>query len=137
MRDLFQSNFALKILSLILATLLWFAIESNLSHNARLSATPFGEEATLDLTCPVAVLEPPAAERTYLITPAEVAVKLAGSPSVLSELDVPNVAVFIRIPANLKTEESLAPEVKLPPSVRLIEMNPAQVSVKPKVKAPE
>lgn len=131
MRELLQSNFALKILSLILATLLWFAIESNLHRKTRLSASPFSEDATLDLPCPVAALVTAGSDRPVVITPAEVQVKLAGTPQVLGDLEVTNLAVFVRVPATLKTEELLSVEVRPPASIRLVSISPAQVSVKP------
>jgi YbbR domain-containing protein len=132
MRDLIQNNFALKILSLILATLLWFAIESSVHRKERITHTPLSDEATLDLPCPVAALMPAAMERLLSITPSEVQVKLAGSPSVLGELELTNLAVFVRVPLDLKSEDSLDVEVKLPPTVRLLDVNPPRVSVKPK-----
>jgi hypothetical protein len=82
----------------------------------------------------VAALVPSAAERTFSIsiTPAEVQVKLAGTPQVLGDLEVTNLAVFVRVPAGLKTEEMLSVEVRPPPSVRVVRINPEQVSVRPR-----
>ncbi|MBN2507611.1 MAG: hypothetical protein JXQ71_13045 [Verrucomicrobia bacterium] len=131
-RDLIQNNFALKILSLILASLLWFAIESSLHRRIRLTTAPFSEDATLDLPCPVAALVPPSVERLFSVVPDEVQVKLAGSPDTLRELELTNIAVFVRVPLGLTSEDRLNVEVKLPPAVRLLYVNPPQVTVKPK-----
>ena len=81
----------------------------------------------------MAALVPATVECLFSVTPSKVQVKLAGSQETLGELEVTtNLAVFVRVPPDLKSEATLEVEVKLPPAVRLLSVNPPRVSVKPK-----
>jgi len=133
MRELLQNSFVLKIFSLILATLLWFAIEANLQKKTGIAGTPFSEEGTLDLNCPVAALVAATSQKSFQISPLEVAVSISGKPEVLSGIDSSGLTVFVKVPANLDSQESLPLDVKLPSSIRLLTINPPEVTVTPRI----
>src|SRR5258706_9163135 len=121
-------NVWLKLVSLFLAGLIWFAIQSSQS-DAKFPSSLFRSRVqTLELRCPVSILSSPRARPALTLEPASVLVKLRGDEATLKKLagrlqpyvrpeDVPGIQGFFRV------------QIVVQPGVTLQDIVPEQVMV--------
>jgi len=132
MRDLILNNFWLKALSLVLATLIWYVINSNVTKETRAApAFPRSRaDNTLDLRCPVAVISSATDLRLLSVQPTEARVKVRGDRTILEKLSAADVQVYVKLTGLSDPEGSFPLAVDLPGNVVLQQLSPSHVSVK-------
>ena len=118
-------NFWLKIFSVILAGLIWFAIESNQSGFNLFSPRLKPRE----LRSPIRLMLSPNNRSTFNVEPKEVVVKVSGEDSVLKKLSPDNVRAYVRLNDAPDLSGLFHVEVIVPADVTLQEVVPDQVSV--------
>ncbi len=124
LRSFISHNFWLKIFSLILASLIWFAMQSNQSLFAP-------RRKTREFRCPVGLLTPPGpgSRPLYGLEPGAVIVKVRGDEGALRKLDPTTILAYVRLPEVTTLTRSLRVEVVVPREVTLEEVAPDQVSL--------
>ena len=130
-RGIFQHNFWLKLFSLLLATLAWLTIRSQLDHGVTLPLIPFNQpEQGTWYSLPITVITAAADSRVFRVTPCEARVTLSGPPDILRDLDPKQIQVFVNL-TEIQDATDLTEkiEVGLPHEVTLIRVVPAVVHV--------
>jgi YbbR domain-containing protein len=132
MRDLLLNNFWLKALSLVLATLIWYVINTNLTKETHAAPTlPVSrKDGTLDFRCPVAVISSATDRHFLIIQPTEARVKVAGDAAILEKLTAANVQVYVKLTGLSDPEGSFPLAVDLPGNVVLQQISPDHVTVR-------
>ena len=136
LRPFIFENLWLKSFSLILAILIWVAIQSNPSDYRFVQNLFPPRLQMLEIRCPIAVMASPGSRATFNLEPGTVIVKVRGEDAVLKKLSPENFQVYVRLPELLKLNRLFPVEVIVPHEVTLKEVVPDQVSVKP-ADAPE
>jgi len=136
LRPLIFENLWLKSFSLILAILIWVAIQSNPSDYHLVQNLFPPRLQTLEIRCPIAVMTAPGSHATFNLEPGTVIVKVRAEDAVLKKLSPENFQVYVRLPEVLKLNRLFPVEVIAPREVTLKEVVPDQVSVNP-VDAPD
>ena len=130
LRTLVVENLWLKSFSLMLAILIWLAIQSNPS-DYQVAQTLFPHRLqVLELRCPIAIMTPPGNHAGLNLDPGTVIVKVRGEDAVLKKLNPENIQVYVRLPELPKLNRLFPVEVIVPREVTLKEVVPDQVSVK-------
>ena len=123
------NNLWLKIFSLILATLIWFAMQSNQS-GFKFTQGLFSPRAkTLELRCPIRVLVSPNNHSAFHIEPQGVIVKVEGDDSVLKKLTPESIQAYVKLADAPNLSGFVRVEAIVPDDVILKEVFPDQVSV--------
>lgn len=95
-RDEMFHNPGLKLFSIGLACLVWFAVhERNATPVAAISTGPVVSKDYVRL--PITVLQPAGESRSFRIQPAFVSVRVSGDQSVLQELRGSDLDVFVNL----------------------------------------
>jgi len=123
-------NLWLKSFSLILAILIWLAIQSNPSDYEVVQTLFPRRFQTLELRCPIAIMTPPGNHAGFNLEPGTVIIKVRGEDAVLKKLSPENIQVYVRLPELPKLNRLFPVEVIVPREVTLKEVVPDQVSVK-------
>jgi YbbR domain-containing protein len=138
LRDYVFEKFGWKAISLVIASLIWMAIDSNNQtgqRSARNMVVP-----TLTLRLQIALLTAARDARHYQVSPATVEVTLGGSAAALERLGESDVGVFIDL-RDAGDAKRLRRKVHVyPPSgLSLVGVMPDEVSVEvlPAVESPE
>jgi YbbR domain-containing protein len=131
MRNLFLHNFGLKLFSLVLATLIWFAIESNLPSDSRFASALGRPAPTREFRRPVGVLVSSVRNQGFTIEPEDVDVVVTGDPAVLRKLHENEIQVYVRLTDVAQTRGAFRLEVALPAELRLLQVQPSRVAVTP------
>jgi len=119
----FATRLLLKLMSLVLGVLLWYAIAA--------TEVTLAEETIRDV--PVHVLAPTDSLREALLEPPVVAVDILAPKSLLPSLDAKSIRAFVDLTAwSNGGARKMVPEVVLPKGVRLARP-PAAVTVKMEV----
>ena len=130
LRPFIIENLWLKIFSLILAMLIWFAIQSTQS-DYRFPQGLFGSRLqTLELSCPVTVMTPPTLHAGFALEPGTVLVKVRGEESVLKRLSPESLPAYVRLSEAPNPSRLVRVEVVAPRNVTIAEIVPDQVSVR-------
>ena len=128
-RTLILNNFWLKVFSLVLATLIWFAIQSN-QTNSRFPQTLLAPKFhTAALSCPVRIITSPTSRAAYNIEPERVIVRVRGDEAVLSKLTPDSIQAYIRPTNSPNLNNLFRVEVIVPRDVSLKEVSPEEVLV--------
>ncbi len=131
LRDLILSNFGWKLLSLVLATLVWWRVNSLVETERELGSGPVvNAERTGTFSLPVRVLGPARNLGGFAVVPAEVNVTLRGRPAALELVNSTNVVVYVdaTLPPDTKAATRIV-IVRPPPGVTVQEVRPRQVYV--------
>jgi len=125
LRSFIAHNFWLKVFSLILASLIWFAMQSNQSLFAP-------RRKTREFHCTVGLLTPPSpgSRPVYGLEPGAVTVKVRGEEAALKKLDPATILAYVRLPEVTSLTRLLRVEVVVPREVTFEEVAPDQVSLK-------
>ena len=121
-RSLILDHFWLKLFSLILATLIWLTVRSNLS------SASFEENRTF-LSRPILVLSDTAEHSGVLVSPSNASVTVRGPTSLVREFTEEDIHVFVRLSDRHQFSGELPVHVHLPAgaSVALITPTTARV----------
>jgi len=130
LRALILHNFWLKLFSLLLATLIWFAIHFWIESGNRQPTNPITNPLTREfMRLPVRVLAQPGDTRVFKIDPDEVVVSLTGEDAVLRDLSPKNFSAFVDL-TNIRSSRETNQQVKLDiPSGVTAEIVPRTVNV--------
>ncbi len=131
LRDLILNNFGWKLLSLVLATLVWWRVNRLAQSERELAQAPLASvERTGTFSLPVRVLGPARNAGGFAVVPAEVNVTLRGRPSDLEQVNSTNVVVYVDATLPLDTNAAARRViVRPPPGVSVQEVKPRQVYV--------
>ena len=130
LHDLIFKNFWLKLFSLILATLIWFTVWSNLEKEARLPWRTARSDRYRDFADqPVLVLANGNDKQPYRIDPARVRVTVRGSEAALDKLKPADLEVFVRPLGVGEPTGPLDVQVRAPVGVAVVQVQPSSVSV--------
>jgi hypothetical protein len=131
-RHLFLHNFWLKLLSILLASLIWFAVDANIRKEPIKLQTLFRPESSRDFPDrPILVLESPGHISHWRVEPAKATVTVVGPARILERIRESDVAVFVRVAGSPKAIQPAVVEVHAPSDVSVREISPAAVLVKP------
>ena len=130
-RDFILNRFWLKLFSLTLASLLWFAIQSNLVLETRPSQYAPRPSETRDFRRPIVVTSTTAKRRVFKIEPKEVDVRLGGNPELLRKLKPSDIQTYVNLAEAPNLIGSFPIEVSVPPEVTLRWVWPSHVHVEP------
>ena len=130
LRSLILDNLWLKSFSLILAILIWVAIQSNQSDN-KFSQTLFPPRPhTAEFACPVRVMISPASRSLFTVEPSGIMVKVYGDDAVLKKLTAQNIEAYVRPSDQPNLDYLFRVEVVVPRDVTVKEIIPEHVSVR-------
>jgi YbbR domain-containing protein len=133
-RDYILDRFWLKLFSFILATLIWFTVQStsNVQTDFRLT-NPFRTKETRVISRPVRLVILPTTRRSYKPDRDEVRITIQGNPTVLDRLEPGQVEAQVNLTD--ATDSAASYEVRtrnVPPGVRVIQIVPSMVIIEPR-----
>jgi YbbR domain-containing protein len=130
LRRLIHHNFWLKLFSLLLATMLWFAVFSVQDRPERVPGYATGIQQKTFEKVAISILKTPSDTRLYTVSPSSVDVKVEGAPEAIAALTIRDFEVFINL-ANRRYENTL-PQVHalVQGDVRVLDISPGFVRVK-------
>jgi len=125
-RRLILHNLWMKIFSVLLAMLIWFVINANISTNP-LPANAFARIGTpRDFPeQPVWLLSVPDDGRSFRVDPETVTVRVSGPVGIVDQLTPNDVRVFARVPPTMTTNEAVPLKAHAPPGITIVEVTPA------------
>ena len=131
LRRIIFHNFWLKLFSLMLAGMIWFAVFSIQEKPKSMPGFGVGDIKKAFDQVPVSLLKSPNDTALYTISPNAVNVVVTGPPEVISSLTARDVQVFIDFTAaragTRKSERKQDIHVRLPEAVDSIEVSPSYV----------
>jgi YbbR domain-containing protein len=138
LRRLILHNFWLKLVSIVLASLLWLVVQAGLQDSE--SATRRFARATASREFarrPVLVLTDMAGQRGFRAEPREVSVTLSGPDITVEQLRESDLQAYVELmaPAKMKGEMPFKVQVQMPRGLKLEKVSPETVVVRP-VEAP-
>jgi YbbR domain-containing protein len=130
-RKIFFHNFWLKLFSLMLALMIWFAVFSIQDKPKAVPGFGVGDVKKAFDQVPVSVMKSPNDTALYTISPNAVNIVVTGDPAVLAKLTARDVQVFIDLTDSRagarKNERKQDIQVRLPELVDKIEVSPSYV----------
>jgi hypothetical protein len=129
-RTFIQHNFWLKLFSLLLATLIWFAIDFWI-QSGRTPESPIINPATKQfLRIPVRILSKPDDPRLFKVEPSEVLLTVVGEEAVLRDLKAQNISAFVDL-TKVRSLRETNQQIKLdiPSGVTVIRIEPRTANV--------
>ena len=131
LRDYVLKNFGWKVISLLLAALIWYNIHSSLPNEIQLSRNPVNRAATNEFPrLPITVLTDAADLHGYLVRPNFVKVIVTGNLALLKKLTAKDIQVFVNLTDLKETSETMQKINVFPPGgVTLVDVTPPVVRV--------
>jgi len=130
-RHLILNNFWQKIFSLVLAMLIWFAIDSTLKRDRPFPAIQLRDLKTQDPRRPVIIMTSPTNRLSFTVDPLEVDVTMSGDRDQINDLDPEQVQAYVKL-TDVTDPNGLFPvEVSHPPDFTLERVWPTHVLVEP------
>ncbi len=129
LRDKILHNFWLKVFSVILAMMIWFAIQSNLQTEAKFPQSPFRPVETRDFRRPIAISTSATNQLVFKIEPSHVSVKIRGDRSFVRKLNLSDIQVYVDLTDVRDVHGSFPIQVHVPREVGLYEVWPSRVHV--------
>ena len=128
-RDYILDRFWLKLFSFILATLIWFTVQSKPER----SLNPFRTKETREISRPVRLVMLSTTNRRFRIEPVEVRITIRGSPAALDQLNTSEIQAQVNLTDASDSAASYSVETSnVPHTIRVIEIVPAMVMVEPR-----
>ena len=130
LRALILHNFWLKLFSLLLATLIWFAIHFWIEGGNRQPQNSITNPiARHQFRLPVRVLTKPGDERVFRVDPEQVSVFVTGEAAILRDFSSQNISVYVDV-ANIRSSRETNQQVKVDvPKEISVEVVPLTVNV--------
>jgi|ERR1043166_295926 hypothetical protein len=129
LRAFILENVWLKVVSLFLASLIWFAIQSSQSGSRFPSSLFHSRVQTLEMRCPVSILSSPRARPALTLEPASVLVKVRGDEATLKKLASGRLQPYVRAEDVADIKGVFRVEIVVPPGITLQEIVPEHVTV--------
>lgn len=134
------NNLGWKMLSLLAATLIWLTIHSSIQGNVKAVSNTSAPETivTNRLTLPIIVATAATEVRSFRINPHAVEVALSGDDDVVLKLKPSDVDAFVNL-IDITGARQLRKKVQIrtPPGVSIVSVEPAEVSVESLPATPE
>ena len=129
-RDYILNNALWKVVSVISAVLIWFAIHSNIQDSFKSPENRILTTSTVSRTLPVTVITTATDMRGFTITPTNVTVTVRAEASVLNNLKVSDVTAFVNL-TDVKDEKAFQKRVNVhtPTNVTVVSVVPEEVTV--------
>ncbi len=124
LRALILDHFWLKLFSLILATLIWLAVRSNLSNASTELVRTF-------LNRPILVLTDNAEHAAVSVTPDQATVTVRGPASLMQFIKDEDIHVFVRLGEKRHLTGDLPVHVHVPAGASVALVTPSTAAVKP------
>jgi YbbR domain-containing protein len=132
-RDYILDRFWLKLFSFILATLIWFTVQSNVQTDFRFATNPFRTKETREISRPVRLVTLPTNRRHFKIEPVEVRITIRGNPAILDRLNPGDIEAQVKLTDATDSAASYTVEAEsVPPGIHIIEIVPTMVMVEPR-----
>lgn len=131
LRAIFLENLWLKLFSLLLATLVWLAVNANIDRQAGLREQENFETTTNFVARPVLILTDTGAHAPVRVDPPTVDIAVRGRAGDLNRLDPLDIRAFVRVPERMDFDGTVAVYVQLPKDASLIMVSPSIVRVRP------
>ena len=120
-RSLFLDHVWLKAFSLILATLLWLTVHSNVERETRQETRTFDHE-------PVALLTDSSEHRTFVLDPAYVSVSVTGPKTVIDSLK--DIHAYVELASHAGNTGNYTVEIHVPAGVAIVLVTPKTIFVR-------
>ena len=131
-RDYILDRFWLKLFSFILATLIWFTVQSKTQTPFRFATNPFTKE-TREISRPVRLIVLPTTRRFFKPEPVEVRITIKGNPAVLDRLNPGEIDAQVNLTDATDSAASYTVKTEnVPPGIDVIGIVPAMVMVEPR-----
>jgi hypothetical protein len=118
-RNLILDNFAWKLISVMLALLVWWRVNSLVETEASQPALPAAlpeKTQTVALSLPVWVLTPARLPRGFAVVPSEVTVTLHGKTGAWEGTDTTNALAYVEVNVPPTVKSAKLPVVVHPPA---------------------
>ena len=131
-RDYILDRFWLKLFSFILATLIWFTVNSTMQVEARFTGNLFHSGEGRDFSRVIRVDTLPTNRKLFKIEPQNVIITVSGKSAVLESIRGPSIQPYVIVPETPDSPMPYPIEVRnLPPKVTLERISPPNVMVGP------
>lgn len=130
LRSLLVEHFWLKLFSLLLATLVWLAVHSNIDRQTVSQESNAREATTNFFARPILILTDSGSHSPVKVDPPTVDVALRGRAADLSKVDPLDLRAFVRIPDRADFDGTVPVFVQLPRDISLIMVSPSIVRVR-------
>ena len=134
-RDFILNNFWQKIFSLVLAMLIWFAINSNLEKRTIFPSNPLRPTLMRDFRRPIKILTSANNTRAFKVEPKEVDVRISGDADKVKHLNPNDIQPYVEL-HDSETNGMVGIKLTPPIEVLLDFINPTQVWVEPLIPEP-
>lgn len=129
-RHLILRNFWVKMLSLTLATVIWFSIRNSIQADLHLPPTTIISPVESSALVPINVMAQPGDGRIFKVTPKEIQVTIRGESAVLRKYTPQDFKAYVDLSA-INLNEPVGQEIKVhvPNGVTVLKIIPEAVSV--------
>ncbi|HTH49097.1 MAG TPA: CdaR family protein [Candidatus Limnocylindria bacterium] len=127
LKHLFTHNRWQKIFSLLLASLIWFAVHSGLGLSV--SGTDMGRDTRSWDHLPITVLTPAADLGHYNVNPAQVSVVLRGDGGVLDKIRPQDLEVYVNLVEASESRMTRPIHIYAPADTQVLSISPAEVQI--------
>jgi YbbR domain-containing protein len=132
-RDYILDRFWLKLFSFILATLIWFTVQSNVQTDFRLATNPFRTKETRVISRPLRLVTLPTTNRRFKIERFEVSITIRGSPAALDQLNPADIEAQVNLTDASDSAASYSVVARnVPRTIQVLEIVPPMVMVEPR-----
>jgi len=124
LRALIQNHFWLKLISLVLATLIWLTVRANLGNPSGEATRPFPNR-------PILVLTDTAEHVAVVANPTTASVTVRGPAALIQELSEQDIHVYVRINDRRQVSGELPVHAHVPSGASVVLVTPATATIKP------
>jgi len=131
-REFIQHNFWLKLISLVLAVIIWFMIQLGIQSDFKLTQNPITNPIIQEsLALPLQVLTQPGDARVFQVAPREVTITITGEAAVLREISKRDYKAYVDLTLIHHNEPMMTEKVRLhvPSGVTVMAVSPQAVKV--------
>ena len=130
-RSLFLEHFWLKLFSLLLAILVWMAVNANIDRQTVSREFDARETTTNFIARPILILTDSGAHPAVKVDPPTVDIAIRGRVNEIGRLDPLDLRAFVRIPEREGFDGTVAVYVQMPKDATLVMVSPSIVRVRP------
>ena len=131
LRDFILNRFWLKLFSFILATLIWFTVDSN-QNEARVKFNPFSASEARTYTRTVRQVTHPMNRKLFQISPLEVTITVRGNPAALDRIELSDIQPYVILTDPIATKGEYPVRIKdVPRNLQVESYSPQRVLVEP------
>jgi len=135
LRDKILNNFWLKVFSLLMATMIWFAVQSNLAGDTRQLQNPFHAAEARDFVRPVVVTTSATNQAMFKINPSEVRVTLRVERGAAKLLKASDIQAYVDLTETTQFHGSFPIKINAPRrGISQVDVWPQYAHVEPEKK---